>query len=124
MYVSIVKKKKHKNIIKISFLDKSKAFKLIFLFGAQKTALNQFFEKPIKPNALTIITKIKPKIQEILKTKLKTKNSHTNFKVPGIPEKKKIIKIIEIAKLLKEKKITLTAKMDLDLYLEYIHSTK
>lgn len=60
----------------------------------------------------------------MLKIKLNTKNSQTNFKVPGIPEKKKIMKIIEIAKLLKEKKIPFTASIDLDLYLEYIHSTK
>jgi len=86
--------------------------------------LNQFLEKPISPKALTTTTKRAPRVQDTLKIRLKTKNSQTNFRVPGIPEKKKIIKIIERAKLLKEKKIPLTAKIDLDLYLEYTHSTK
>jgi hypothetical protein len=92
--------------------------------GAQKIALNQFLENPISPKALTTITKRTPSTQDTLNTRLNTKNSQTNFSVPGIPEKKKIIKIIESAKLLKEKKIPLTARMDLDLYLAYIHSTK
>lgn len=107
-----------------SFLERSKASRSRFLLGAQKTALNQFLENPINPKAFTIITKSIPRAHEALNTRLKTKNSQTNFKVPGIPEKKKIIKIIERARLLKEKKIPLTAKIDLDLYLEYTHSTK
>lgn len=86
--------------------------------GAQKIALNQFLENPISPKAFTIITKKEPRSQEILNTRLKTKNSQTNFRVPGIPEKKKIIKIIARARLLKEKKMPLTAKIERDLYLE------
>ena len=102
-------------MIKISFFERSRASKLMFLLGAQKTALNQFLEKPIRPKALTTITKRAPRSQETLKMRLKAINSQTNFKVPGIPEKKKIIKIIARAKLLKEKKMPFTAKMDLDL---------
>ena len=102
----------------ISFLDKSKLKFSSSLFGEQKTALNQFLENPIKPKTFIIkIDKI-PKVQDTLKIKLKTKNSQTNFNVPGIPEKKKIIKMIEIAKLLKEKKIPFTLNIDLDLYLQ------
>ena len=102
----------------ISFLDRSNPKFSSSLLGAQKIALNQFLENPINPKTFIIkIDKI-PKVQEMLKTKLNKKNSQTNFNVPGIPEKKKIIKSIEIAKLLKVKNIPLTLKIDLDLYLQ------
>lgn len=118
MYVKKTKEKKQKRIINNSFLERSMASRSTFLLGAQKTALNQFFEKPIKPRTFTIRTKKAPRTQDTLKVRLNTRNSQTNFRVPGIPEKKKIIKRMERARLLKEKKIPLTAKIDLDLYLE------
>lgn len=87
------------------------------MFGAQNTALNQFLEKPMRPKTFTMNTKAAPKTHDTLKVTLNTRNSQTNLRVPGIPEKKKIIKIMERARLLKEKKIPVTARIDLDLYL-------
>lgn len=101
-----------------SFLERSVASKSMSLLGAQNTALNQFFEKPIRPRTFTMSTKATPKHHDTLNVRLNTRNSQTNLSVPGIPEKKKIIKRIERARLLKEKKIPFTARIDLDLYRE------
>ena len=59
----------------ISFLDRSNPKFSSSLLGAQKIALNQFLENPIKPKTFIIkIDKI-PKVQEILKTKLNKKDA-------------------------------------------------
>jgi hypothetical protein len=95
-------------------LLKSKLRFLALIFGAQKIAFNQFFEKPIKPKTFTKKIKKIHKTQEKFKTVLKIKNSHMNLKVPGMPEKTTVIRKIAKPNTGNVKKIPFTKKTDLE----------
>jgi hypothetical protein len=72
---------------------------LLLFFGNPNNKLNQILLKPIKPNVLAININKKQTIGDISKKLLKIKNSLINLIVPGIPEKKITIIIINTPRL-------------------------
>ena len=79
-----------------------------------KIALNQFFEKPIKPKQLALTTKINVESTEKSIRLLKIQNSIENFKVPGNPAKNIHIKKIAIDMFGKNETIPFTCNIDLE----------